>query len=61
MILSKVICTHPKQIGPVKNNLYTTKMIWTVQNHFGPIEEQDKTLLPQICVLNQAEIIITIV
>ena len=30
----------PKRIGPVQNNLYPTKMIWTVQNHFGPIEGQ---------------------
>ena len=38
--LSKMICTQPKHIVPVKNNWYFTKMIWTVQNHFGPIEGQ---------------------
>ena len=26
-----------KKIGPVQNNWYSTKMIWTVQNHFGSI------------------------
>ena len=30
----------PKRIGSVQNNLYPTKMIWTVQNHFGPIKGQ---------------------
>ena len=38
--LSKMIWTRPKQIGPVQNDCYTTKMILTVQNHFVPIEEQ---------------------
>ena len=27
-----------KKIGPVQNNWYSTKMIWTVQNHFGSME-----------------------
>ena len=35
-----MIWTHPKQIGPVQNDWYSTKIIWTVQNHFGPIEGQ---------------------
>ena len=25
-------------MGPIQNDWYLTKMIWTVQNHFGPIE-----------------------
>ena len=39
--LSKMIWTPPKRIGFVQNNWYFTKIIWTVQNHFGPIEGQD--------------------
>ena len=35
-----MIWTWPKQIGPSQNNWYSTKMILTVQNHFGPIEGQ---------------------
>ena len=38
--LSKMIWNWPKQIGPGQNDWYWTKMIWTVQNHFGPIEGQ---------------------
>ena len=38
--LSKMIRTRPKQIRPVQNDWYSTKNIWTVQNHFGPIEGQ---------------------
>ena len=38
--LSKIIWNQPKQIAPVQNDWYSTKMIWTVQNHFGPIEGQ---------------------
>ena len=38
--LTKMIRTCPKQIRPYQNNLYTTKIIWPVQNHFGPIEGQ---------------------
>ena len=38
--LSKMIWTQPKQIGPVQNDWYSTKIIWSVQNHFGPIEGQ---------------------
>ena len=34
--LSNMIWTRPKRIGPVQNNWYSTKMIWTVQNHSGP-------------------------
>jgi hypothetical protein len=37
--LSEMILTRPKQIGPDQNNWYSTKMIWMVQNHFGPIEQ----------------------
>jgi hypothetical protein len=36
--LSKMIWTKPKQIGSVQNDWYSTKIIWTVQNNFGPIE-----------------------
>ena len=28
----------PKRFGPDQNNWYSTKMIWSVQNHFGAIE-----------------------
>ena len=35
-----IIWTWPKRIGPVQNNWYSTKMNWTVQNYFGPIEGQ---------------------
>ena len=35
-----MIWTQPKRIGPVQNDWYSTKMIWTVQNHFGTIEGQ---------------------
>ena len=38
--LSKMIWTRPKQNGPVQNDWYSTEMIWTVQNNFGPIEGQ---------------------
>ena len=27
-----------KQFAPDQNNLYPSKTIWMVQNHFGPIE-----------------------
>ena len=37
---SEIILTWTIQIGPIQNNWYSTKMIWTVQNHFGPIEGQ---------------------
>ena len=43
--LSKIILTRPKRIGPVQNNWYLTKRIWTVQNHFGSIEGQGTRLL----------------
>ena len=35
-----IIWTRPKRIGFVQNNWYSTKIIWTVQNHCGPIEGQ---------------------
>ena len=35
-----MIWTQPKQIGPVQNDWYSSKMICTVQNHFVPIEGQ---------------------
>ena len=35
-----MIWTWPKQIGPIQNDWYSTKMIWMVQNHFGLIEGQ---------------------
>ena len=38
--LSKMIYTRPKQIVLFKNDWYSTKMIWTVQNNFGPMEGQ---------------------
>ena len=35
--LSKMIWTRQKRIGPVKNNRYSTKIIWMVQNYLdGP-------------------------
>ena len=40
-----MILTRTKQIGPLQNNWYFTKMIWTVQNHFGPIEGQGITVM----------------
>ena len=39
--LTKMIWNRPKRIGPVLNNWYWTKMIWTVQNYFGFIGGQD--------------------
>ena len=30
----------PKRIEPTQNDWWSTKMIWTAQNHFGPIEVQ---------------------
>ena len=38
--LSKTTWTRPIRIGPIQNDWYSTKIIWTVQNHFGPIEGQ---------------------
>ena len=40
-----MIWTQPKQLGHDQNNLYPSKTIWTVQNHFGPIEVQGIMLL----------------
>ena len=34
-----IISTCPKWFGHIQN-WYSTKIIWTVQNHFGPIEGQ---------------------
>ena len=33
-----IIWTRPKQIRRVQNEWYSTKMIWTAINYFGPIE-----------------------
>ena len=33
-----------KQIGHIQNGWYSTKIIWTVQNQFGPIEGQGISL-----------------
>ena len=38
MVLFRLIWTWPKWIGSDQNDWFLTKMIWTVQNHFGPIE-----------------------
>ena len=35
----------PKRIGPVQNDCYLIKMIWSVQNHFGSIEGQGISVL----------------
>ena len=35
-----MIWSRPKQFGHDQNNLYQSKTIWAVQNHFGPIEGQ---------------------
>ena len=35
--LSKMIWIRPKQIEPIQNNWYSNKIIWMVQNDFGPI------------------------
>ena len=58
-----MIWTRPKQIKPVKNNWYSTKIIWTVQNHFGPIEGQGINVLqnnlnegPESQVINQNQL-----
>ena len=40
-----MIWTQPKWIRPVQNSWYLTKMIWMVQNHFGPIEGQGINVL----------------
>ena len=42
-----MVWTQPKQIGPIQNDWYSTKMIRTVQNHFGPIEGQGINALKQ--------------
>ena len=39
--LSKMIWNRPKQIGTVITiGTYSTEIIWTVKNHFGPVEGQ---------------------
>ena len=43
--LSKTTWTQPKRIGPVQNNWYSTKIICSVKNNFGPIEGQGIRLL----------------
>ena len=35
-----MIWARPKGIGSIQNDWYSIKIIWTVQNHFGPIEGQ---------------------
>jgi hypothetical protein len=42
---SKIIWTQPKRIGPNQNNLYPSKTIWMVQNHFEFIDGQGIILL----------------
>ena len=37
-----MLWTRPKRIGPVQNDWYSTKMIWTVQNHFESKEGQGR-------------------
>ena len=43
--LCNMIWVLPKWIGPAQNDWYLTKMIWKVQNHFGPIEGQNIRLI----------------
>ena len=40
-----MIWTRPKLIGPIQNDWCLTKMIWTVQNHFRPVEGQGISML----------------
>ena len=40
LIQKSLIWTWLKQIGPIQNGWYSTKIIWTVHNYFGPIEGQ---------------------
>ena len=35
--LCKIIWTRIEQIGAIQNDWYSTKIIWTIQNYFGPI------------------------
>ena len=51
---SKIIWTQPKRIGPNQNNLYPSKTIWMVQNHFEPIEGQGADLCIHFYWLRQA-------
>ena len=43
--LTKMIWTQPKRFGHDQNIFSVTKTIWTVQNHFGPIEGQGMRIL----------------
>ena len=38
--LTKIILTQPKQFGTEQKDSDTTKTIWMVLNHFGPIKGQ---------------------
>ena len=38
--LSKMIWTRPKRIEPTQNDWCSTKIIWMIQSHLGPIEGQ---------------------
>ena len=47
--LSKMIWAQPEQIGSVQNDWYSTKNIWTVQNHLGPIKCPEMSRKVQKC------------
>ena len=51
LYLTKMFLIRPKRFGHDQNNLYQSKTIWTVQNHFGPIEGQG-TNVGQSCLLS---------
>ena len=38
--MTKIILTQPKQFGTKQKDSDTTKTIWIVLNHFGPMEGQ---------------------
>ena len=44
LTLKKMLRARPKRFGPDQNDWYSTKMIWSVQNHFGAIEGQGISL-----------------
>ena len=46
--LTKMIWTQTKQFGHDQKDLYPSKTIWTVQNHFGSIEGQGILLLHSV-------------
>ena len=54
MDLTKMIRVLPNRIGPIQNNWYSTKMIWTVQNHFGSLKGQDIRIWFWTCKDNQS-------